>query len=328
MDRRHLLKRLAFAGAGSVVGAPFALAQDFPARPIKVTTAFPPGAGPETLLRTLAEHLGQVLGQPIVVDNKAGGNGFVAVNAWRQGSKDGHDLIHLDSNHITTHPHTFNRLPYKVQDDFTPLAMIQRASFFVAVAANSPFRTVDDLIAAAKAKPGVVNYGSWGTGSAGHIGALRLAAMKQLQMTHIPFRDFGALYTAVATKEVDWALGSAASSGEWERSGRLRFLALAAPARDPQFPNVPATAELPSLRGYEVTAWTGLFGPKPMPVAAHDRLIRELSKVMAKPEVQQRYRAISFEAPNIMGDAFSDLIGRETQAWAEIIRAANLKLDN
>jgi tripartite-type tricarboxylate transporter receptor subunit TctC len=228
---------------------------------------------------------------------------------------------------MTTHPHTFSKLPYKVQDDFVPLTQILRTAFFITVAADSPFKTVEDLVAAAKAKPGVINYGSWFIGSPGHIGAVRLEAMKGLQMTHVPFRDFGALYAAVSTKEVDWALGSAASAGPMQRSGRLRFLALAAPKRDPLYPDVPATAEMPALRGFEVSAWTGLFGPQAMPQAARDRVVAEVAKVMAKPEVVERYRTLGFEAPNLSGKAFNDLIVRETRSWGEVIRAANFKLD-
>src|SRR5262249_4787844 len=156
-----------------------------------------------------------------------------AVAAFKQGATEGRDLIQLDNTHTTTHPHTFSHLPYDVQKDFMPLAMLLRTSFFAAVGANSRFRTLDDIVAAARDQPGRITYGSWFNGSPGHIGALRLEAMKGIRMVHVPFRDFGQLYAAVASQEVDWALGSIASAGALERGGKLRFVALAAARRDP-----------------------------------------------------------------------------------------------
>ena len=174
-------------------------------------------------MRVLAEQLSSKWGQPVLVDNRPGGNGFIAVAALKQSTTDGHDLILLDSNHTTTHPSTFSKLPYDVQRDFLPIAMILRTPFFIAVAADSPYKSVDDLLAAARAKPGAINCGSWFIGSPGHIGALRLERFKDVKMTHVPYRDFGQLYAAVSNKEVDWALASAASGQSMEKGGRIRF---------------------------------------------------------------------------------------------------------
>lgn len=328
--RRNLLAAtLRGLGAGLLglaLAAP-ALAQNFPTRPVKITTAFPAGSGPDAALRIVAERLSKKWGQPVVIENKAGGNGFIAVAAFKQGSTDGHDLLQLDNNHTTTHQHTYSRLPYDVERDFAPLHMILRTPFFFAVAADSPFKTADDIIAAAKAEPGKVTYGSWFIGSPGHMGALRLQNMKNVEMMHVPYRDFGQLYAAVASQEVDWALASIASAGALERSGRIRFITLAAAKRDPLYPNVPATAGMPSLRGYEVSGWTGLFAPKGAPAAVRDKITADVAEVLASPDVVERYRAIGYEAPAVGGPAFAELIRNESQSWATTIRTANLKLD-
>ena len=329
IDRREILKTwLLSSGAAllAAAGLPVAAA-GFPSRSVKLTTPFSAGAGPDAVLRLLGEGLAKKWGQVVVVDNKPGGSGFIAYSSFRQGVADGHELIQLDSNHISTHPHTFSKLPYNVEQDLVPIAMLLRTPFFIAVAADSPFKSVDDLLAAAKAKPDGVTYGSWFNGSPGHIGALRLQALKNVQMLHVAYRDFGMLYTAVASKEVDWALASVASAGALERAGKLRFLALAAAQRDPLYPNVPCTAELPSLRGFEVDAWTGLFGPKAMPAAVRTQIATDLGAVMALPEVLERYRTLGYEAPKVSLKAFEDLIRRETQAWGAVIKSANLKLD-
>ena len=331
IERRQTLRMLTGFGAAAIVGpvATPALAQanSFPSKAVRVVTPFPPGAGPDAALRLVADRLWKKWGQPVVVDNKPGGNGFIAVAAFKQGSADGYDLIELDSSHITTHPSTFSKLPYNVANDFMPLRMILRTSFFVAVAADSPFKTIDDIVAAAKAAPGKVNYGSWFIGSPGHIGALRLQAMTGVQMTHVPYRDFGQLYTAVANREVDWALGSVASAGSMEQSGKIRFIAVAAPERDRLYPNVPCTGESPHLREYIVSGWAISPAPRALSPALGGKIASDIADARAAPEVRERYAKLGYETPGLDQAAFADLIRLETKTWNEVIRVADLRLD-
>jgi len=328
-DRRRVLRTVAGCGATALLPllASRAFAQTFPSRPVRVTTPFSAGSGPDAALRLVGEHLAKKWGQPVIVDNKPGGGGFIAVSQFKLGGTDGHELIQLDSNHITTHPHTYKKLPYNVETDFAPLGMLLRTPFFVVVAADSPIRTMDDLIAKAKAKPDSVFYGSWFVGSPGHIGALRLQTMTGTKMTHVAFRDFGALYGAVSTKEVDWALGSVASAGPLEKAGRLRFIALASSTRDPQYPTVPATSELPSVRGFDVSAWAGLFAPKAAPAQVRDRIAADIADVLASPAIAERYRTLGYERPRMSPAEFTELIRRETVSWKDVIASANLILD-
>jgi tripartite-type tricarboxylate transporter receptor subunit TctC len=295
--------------------------------PVRIYTPFPPGSGPDASLRVLAEQLERQWSRPVIIENKPGGNGFIAVAAFKQGATNGQDLIQLDNTHTTTHPHMFSHLPYDVEKDFVPLAMLLRTSFFVAVGAGSRFGTLEDIVAAAREQPGRITYGSWFNGSPGHMGALRLQDMTGTHMVHVPFRDFGQLYAAVASREVDWALGSIASAGPLERAGRLRFIALAAASRDRRYPNVPATAESPTLRGYEVSGWAGLFGPHGLPQPARDRLVADIAKGLATPEAVERYEVLGYEAPRLGPDEFAELIRRERDAWGETVRAAHLRLD-
>jgi tripartite-type tricarboxylate transporter receptor subunit TctC len=328
MKRRFALKVLAGAG-GAAVALPFSssLAQGFPAKPVRIITPFPPGAGPDAALRLISDQLSRKWSQPVVVDNKPGGNGFIAVAAFKQGSADGYDLIELDSSHITTHPSTFRSLPYNVTTDFAPLGMILRTTFLVAVAADSPYKTLDDIVAAAKAAPGKINYGSWFIGSPGHIGGLQLEAMTGTQMTHVPYRDFGQLYTAVSNKELDWALGSIASAGSMERSGKIRFIAVAAAQRDKLYPDVPCTAEMATLKGYEISGWAGLFAPRSAPAPVRAQLASDLAEALRSAATRERYVALGYEAPELTPDAFASLIARETETWAGVIRTASLRLD-
>lgn len=332
-SRRILLARGAHVGLGALAGGLLAASgaaratTTFPSRPVRVFTPFPAGSGPDASLRMVAEQLSRHWGQPVLVDNRPGGNGFIAVAAFKQGASDGHDLIQLDSTHITSHPSTFAKLPYDVQRDFASLRMLLRTPFFVAVGAHSPHRTLDDLVSAARARPGRMSYGSWFNGSPGHLAGLLMQARFDLSMLHVPFRDFGQLYTAVANGEVDWAMGSVATAAPLEKAGRLRFIALAAPQRDSLYPDVPATAESPSTRGFEVSAWAGLFGPAAIAGNLQKMISADVSQALAASEVMAAYKTIGYEAPNLSPPQFDALIRRETAQWAKIIQAANLRLD-
>ena len=325
--RRDVLQVLTGLCTYLAIGVNPAHAQSFPTKAVRITTPFSAGSGPDAALRTIAERLSKKWGKPVVIDNKPGGNGFIAVSAFRGGATDGHDLIQLDSNHITTHPHTFRNLPYEPARDFAPLRMILRTHFFVVVPKDSPFKSVDDIVNAARAAPGKVTYGSWFNGSPGHMGALLLESMKKIQMLHVPYRDFAQLYTAVSANEVQWALGSLASAGPMEQTGRVRFLALAGPTREPTYPKVPTTAELPSMRGYEVSGWTGIFAPIGTAPAVRERIAADIAEALASPDVVERYKALGYERPDFGTAAYAQLIQRETSAWAATIKNANLRLD-
>jgi tripartite-type tricarboxylate transporter receptor subunit TctC len=303
-----------------------AQAQSF-SKPVRVITPFPAGAGPDAATRVVGEQLTKKWGQPVVVDNKPGGNGFIAVSTFKGAPTDNHTLLVLDSSHTTTHPHTFEKLPYDVEKDFQPIGMILRTPFFIAVAADSPYKTLEDIVTAAKNNPDNITYGSWFIGSPGHIGALRLQSLRNISMRHVPYRDFGQLYAAVATKEVDWALGSAGSAGPMERSGRIRFIAVAAPSRDPLYPNVPATAEMPNLASYDVNAWVGIFAPRSMPSTMVDRIATDLREALDSKDVVDRYKTFGYESPRLSPSAFGQLMQKETAGWSKIIKSANLKLD-
>jgi tripartite-type tricarboxylate transporter receptor subunit TctC len=328
MKRRSVVQGMAAFAGGALTGlSPDKIqAQAFPSKQVRMVTPFPPGSGPDAALRLISEILSKKWGAPVIVDNRPGGNGFIAVSAFKQGGGDGHDLVELDNSHITTHPHVFRNLPYNVAD-FTPLAMILRTWFFVAVAADGPYRTIEDIVAAAKAGPGKVNYGSWFIGSPGHLGALRLQERTGTQMTHVPYRDFGQLYTAVANRELDWALGSVATAGSMERSGKIRFIAIAAPSRDKLYPNVPSTAELANLRGFEVQGWAGLFAPRTASAQVCERIAANISDALKAPVLLERYAALGFESPDIALQAFAELIRSETDAWAPVIASASVRLD-
>jgi len=238
----------------------------FPTKPVRILTAFPAGSGPDVALRVVADRLAKKWSQPVIVENRPGGNGFIAITAFKQTSPEGYDLIQLDRNHLATHPHTFSKLPYDPQKDLEPI----RPLFS---------------------------------------------------------KEMSQLYAAVAVQEVQWALGSAASAGPLEKAGRVRFIAVAGPTRSKAYPGVPSVDEAASTKGYEVSSWTGLFAPKGTPKALREKISADVLEAVKSPEVIERYRGFDYELFDAGPDAYAELIRRDTLSWADIIKAANLKLD-
>ena len=302
-------------------------AQSWPTKPVRIITAASAGSGPDVSLRLIAEQLGRKWSQSVVVDNRPGGNGVVAYNAFRGAAPDGHDLIHLDSTMLTSNVHLYSKLPYDPQKDFDPIRPTLQTDFFVVVAKDSPFNTVDDIVAAARAKPDGLNYGSWGQGSPGHLGALRLQSTTGTRMQHVPYKEMPQLFAAVATGEVQWAMGSLASAGPMEKAGKVRFIGVAAPQASAYYPSAPGMAASSSARDFVANAWFAVFAPKGTSKGLRDKIAADITEAMATPELGERYKALGYNRFDIKPDDFAQYIQKETQIWGKIIGDAKLKLD-
>ncbi|MDR6213474.1 tripartite-type tricarboxylate transporter receptor subunit TctC [Paracidovorax wautersii] len=219
------------------------LAQQFPAKPVRIITPFPVGGGPDGVARLMADRLSRMWGQPVTVENRPGGNGFIAIDAFKRGAKDGTDLMVVDNVHLAAYPSLFKKLPYDPAKDFEALLPLFKTYFFFTVATHSPYQSVGALIADAKAHPGKLNYGSWSVGNPVHLGSELFESTTGTRMEHVVFKETTQLYTAVSTGDLAFALGSAATAGPLQRAGRLRFLAIAAPQRSADYPDVPTVGE-------------------------------------------------------------------------------------
>ncbi|WP_442777052.1 Bug family tripartite tricarboxylate transporter substrate binding protein [Sphaerotilus montanus] len=314
---------LAFGG----LTATLAQAQDFPTGPVRILTPFPAGAGPEAVVRVLAEKHQKKWGKPVIVENKPGANGFLAIDAFRRGATDGHDLIQLDNVHLVAYPHLFKKLPYDPVKDFDPVTPLFRTYFFVGVPANSPHKTVGDLLADAKAHPGKLNYGSWSVGNPVHLGSALLESMTGTEMQHIIYKEVSMLYTGVATGELHWSLGSLASAGPMQRSGKIKFIGVTAPKRHAAFPDVPTVAESGGPAGYEVTGWTTIAAPKGLPKAVAEKIQKDIEAALAEPDMKERYAAFGYEPFPVTRDQFNAYIASESTKYADVIKRAKASLD-
>ncbi len=324
MNRKTFIAALAALAAG-LTGA--AQGQDFPTKAVRIVTPFPAGAGPEAVLRILAEKLQKKWGKPVVVENKPGGNGFIAIDSFKRGATDGHDLIQLDNVHLVAYPHLFKKLPYDPGKDFEQLAPLFRTYFFVGVGAASPYKTVGDILADAKAHPGKLNYGSWSVGNPVHLGSALLEAMTGAEMQHVIYKETSMLYTGVANGELNFSLGSLATAGPLQKSGKIKFIAVTAPKRHPAFPDVPTVAESGGPAGYEVTGWTTIAAPPGLPKAVADKIQKDIEAALAEPDVKDRFATFGYEPFPVTREQFRSYIGAESAKYADVVRRAKASLD-
>ena len=302
-------------------------AQDWPTKPVRIITPFPAGAGPEGIVRVLAEKLQKKWGKPVIIENKPGANGFLAIDAFKRGATDGHDLIQLDNVHLAAYPHLFKKLPYDPAKDFDALLPLFRAYFFVAVPSTSKYKTVGDIIADAKARPTALNYGSWSVGNPVHLGSALLEAMTGTEMQHVIYKEVSMLYTGVANGELNWALGTLASAGPMQRAGKVRFIAITAPKRQAAFPDVPTVAESGGPAGYEVTGWTTIAAPRGLPKAVTEKIHKDIEAALAEPDMKERFATFGYDSFPVTREQFNAFIASESAKYADVVKRAKASLD-
>ncbi|MFC5609312.1 Bug family tripartite tricarboxylate transporter substrate binding protein [Variovorax soli] len=326
MNKRSLLAAAVAATFLAAAAAP-AAAQDFPTKPVRIVTPFPVGSGPDGVVRLLADKLSRAWSQPVTVENRPGGNGFIAIDAFKRGAKDGYDLIQLDNVHLVAYPYLFKKLPYDPVKDFEQIDPLFRNYFFVSVSNESKYKTVGQIIADAKANPGKLNYGSWSIGNPVHLGSALLESMTGTKMEHIVYKETTQLYSGVATNELSFALGSIGSTQAMQRSGKLRYIAVAGPRRNAAFPDVPTVAESGGPAGYEVIGWTTLAAPPGLPKAVTDKIRRDVEKALADNDFKAKFEAFGYEPFPTTPEKFDQFMQSEARRMSDVIKSAKVSLD-
>ena len=316
-----------FALALGLTAALAAHAQNFPTKPVRIITPFPVGSGPEGVARLVADKLAKTWGQPVTVENRPGGNGFIAIDAFKRGATDGTDLIQLDNVHLTAYPHLFKKLPYEAKTDFDVLLPLFKTYFFFTTASDSKYKNMADLMADAKANPGKLNYGSWSVGNPVHLGSALFETVTGTEMQHVIYKETSQLYTGVATGELAFAMGTSATAGPLYRAGKLKFLAIAAPKRLPAYKDVPTVTEAGGPKDFEVSGWTAIATPKGLPKAVADKINADIAKALAEPDVREKFVSFGYEPFTPTRDQFNQYIQAESARLAAVIVKAKAALD-
>ena len=321
--------RIPLTMLAALLCAASALAQgsDYPTKPVNIITPFAAGSGPDAVLRMVSEKLGRLWNQRVTIDNKPGGGGFIAIDQARRAAPDGYTLLQLDSEHVAALPHLYKSRNFVTLQHFDPVAPLFRTPFFVAVSSDSKWKNMADLIADARAQPDKIVYGSWGVGSPGHLGGQQLDALTGVRMQHAPYREVSQLFTNVATGDVPWSFASIPSSQGIYKTGKLRYLAVAAARRVPQMPDVPTMAEAGGPAELEVNSFVSLLTPKGVPAALQARINADVAKVIADPEIRARFDTFAFEPLTWSPQEIARQAEIKSKVYGELVRRGNISLE-
>lgn len=301
-------------------------AQMYPAKPIRFIVPFPPGAGNDIIARAIALRLTEVFGQPVIVDNRPGGGGMLGIMALAKAAPDGHTIAMGSTSTLAINPAMNRKLPFDAQRDIAPISLLGSAPFILAVHPSVPAQSVKELVALAKAKPGVLNYSSAGTGVTNHLAAEIFKSMTGTDIAHVPYKGAApAMFEAIAG-QVQLTFGPMLSTLPHARSGKLRALGVTRGTRSPVAPEIPTIAES-GVPGYEVLNWYGIVAPASTTPAVIDRLHRESVQILNAREIKDR---LTSEGADVIGNTpvqFAAFIKAEIPKWANAVKTAKVTAD-
>jgi tripartite-type tricarboxylate transporter receptor subunit TctC len=308
------LKAVLFATA--LITSSFAHAS-YPDKPIRIIVTFVAGGGADVLARYMAKEMAEVLGQPVVVENRTGAGGLIGVEAGLAAAPDGYTLTLISSSY-TVNPSLY-KLKFDPLKDITPVVRVSAGPMLAVTSTKSGIKTVPELIAAAKKAPGAINFASSGQGSVIHLANELFNQRADIKMTHIPYKGGGNALVDLIANQVDLYFAATASALPHVRTGKINAVAVTTPDRIQALPNVPTIAES-GFPGYEATLWYGLIGPKGMPNDIVQKLNLVVNDILKKPAAREKIQADGAEPAGGSSAEFLEIIGRETQIWGKVVR--------
>jgi tripartite-type tricarboxylate transporter receptor subunit TctC len=321
LPRRQFL-RLAAGAAALSAGSRIAWAQAYPSRPVRILVGFAPGGGTDIMARLMGQYLSERLGQPFVIENRAGAGTNIATEALVNAPPDGHTLL-MAGLFNAANATLYENLKFNFIRDVTPVAGVDREPFAIEVNPSVPARTVPELIAYVKANAGKVNMGSGGMGSANHIFGELFKMATGVNLVHVPYRGAGPALVDLLAGQVQVMFAGLASSIEYVKAGKLRALAVTTAARSPALPDVPTIGE--SVPGYDASQWLGLVAPRNTPSDVVDRLNREVNAGLVDPKMTARFAELGVTPLAGSPGDFGRLIAEETEKWGKVVKFADIK---
>ena len=296
--------------------------KDYPNRPVRLIVPVPPGGSNDILGRFMAAKLTERLGQQVIVDNRPGADGIIGTDLAARSTPDGYTLL-IVSTSYSMNPGIHKKMPFDPVKDLTPISMIGTGPNAIVVNPSFPVKTVKDLVAAAKAKPGQINYASSGIGGFNHFGGELFKIAAGVDMTHVPYKGGGPAMVDIMAGHVPVLFSTLIQVLPHQRSGKLRVLATGGSKRSPALPDVPTVTE--SGVNYEVTIWWGVLGPKGLPPALANGLNATVAKILGEPETQKRLAAEAAEPMVVSPGEFGKIIEKDIAKWTKVARDAKME---
>ncbi|QEZ45477.1 Bug family tripartite tricarboxylate transporter substrate binding protein [Cupriavidus oxalaticus] len=323
--RRHALIALAAACAACAAGASAgALAQPWPAHPIRMVVPFPPGSSPDLIARIVTEKLAAALGQPVVIENRPGAGGNIGTGMVARAAPDGYTLLFTINGPLVTAPTLSRNLNYDPFRQLAPVTLVATSPNVLVVDARLPVRSLREFVALAKSKPGALNYGSPGNGSASHLAMEQLKAIAGIDLQHVPYPGFPQITTAMVGGQVQAGFMVPAIAMPQVNAGKLRVLAVTTTGRTAVLPSVPTVAES-GYPGFEAISWQAVLAPAGTPQPVIDRLYRELVAIIGSADVRDRMRAQYFVPAGTAPASLRQTMVSEKARWDKVIRAAGVQ---
>ena len=319
-----MLRRALAIIAASLVAAT-AAAQQYPNKPIKLIVPFPPSGGTDIMSRVVAQNLSDRLKWTVVIENKPGAGGNIGVDAAAKAAPDGYTLVMGQTSNLAINPTLYKSLPYDPIKDLVPVVLVGEGPIAIAVRNESPLKTLADLIAAARAKPGAVTMATPGNGTVAHLSGVRLMQAAGVQFEHIPYKGASAAVPDLLGGNVDFYMSSVPSIQGQVANGRVRVLAVTSKRRSPVLPNSPTVGE--TYKGFDAVTWFGILAPHGTPPAIVAKLNAEINASLKDPKVRE---SIEKEGGEVLGgtaEQFADLMKHELTSWSTVVKASGAKVD-
>ena len=322
-SKSNVLSRLITAALAFVPAV--ACAQSYPSKPVRLIVPFLAGGSTDIVGRTVAQKLAEMWGTPVVVDNRPGGGTTIGTEAVARAAPDGYTLL-VTPAPFTINPSLLSKLPYDALNDFAPITLINTTPLVQVVHPGVPAKTVKELIALAKAKPGKLNFGSSGTGGSNHLAGELFDFMAGVKMVHIPYKGNAGALTDLVGGHVDVVYNGLTSAIALIRGGKLRVLAVTSLKRTPTLPDVP-TLDESGLKGFEAVAWNGLSAPAKTPRDIIAKINADVLKIIGSPELSERLKAEGSDPVGSTPEEYAAFLRREVAKWAKVIKVAGVKAE-
>jgi tripartite-type tricarboxylate transporter receptor subunit TctC len=320
--RRRFLAQAGAAAAGTLAWSVHAQGDGWPSRPIRIVCNFPAGSSPDALVRAISQPLQQALGQPVVIDNRAGASGIIGAELVAKAPADGYTLLMTAGSTITTNPHVFAKMPFDPAKDLVPVAALARLNLFLVTRGDLPVKDVRDFLAYLKKNPGKVTYGSAGNATGLHLAGEMLKSQANVFAVHVPYRGASLALQDLLGGAIDFYFDPGIAL-QHVKAGKLKMLAIAAPQRSPLYPDVPTLDEV-GLKGFDAGTTHGLYAPEGVPAPIIDRINREVNAALALPGVKTQIAALAADPTPLTPAQFGAVMRADSRRYGAVIRERHI----